>query len=420
MRLDKVCDKVCDKVYDKAMRMDSGRHLTYCLNVHPGETWEEQEQAVRRCATAVKAAVCPDAPFGLGLRISARAAEELAAEPGKVGLFKRMLEERGLYAFTVNAFPFGRFHGTPVKDAVYQPDWSAPERRVYTERVAVALAALVPEDADGSISTAPLTFKGWPGWEARTGEALAQVARCAAGLARLEKESGRRIVLAMEPEPLCYPETTAELVAVMRRLRCEGAALLARENGVTEDEACGWLIRHVGCCFDTAHQAVEFEDARAALASLATERIAVAKVQLSAALEVNAGDAAAITQLARFQDTVYLHQTVHRAADGTLSRWADLPAFLEAAPGLRDGQVRIHYHVPLFVTACGALRSTSGLLAEALPELACASRHLEVETYTWTVWQEASGGDTPLERGIAEELHWVLTRLKRRLESLDL
>jgi hypothetical protein len=78
---------------------------------------------------------------------------------------------------------------------------------------------------------------------------------------------------------------------------------------------------------------------------------------------------------------------------------------------LRPGPVRVHYHVPLFVETCGALRSTTGLLAKALPDLVRATRHLEVETYTWTVWKQAAGGDMPLERGIAEELRWVMARL---------
>jgi hypothetical protein len=393
------------------MRIGHERHLTYCLNVHPGETWAEQEQAVREHAVAVKALVSPAAPFGLGLRISARAAAELAAEPARISDFRNMLESHNLYAFTVNAFPFGRFHGAPVKDEVYRPDWSDPERRVYTQRVAEALSALAPADAGGSISTAPLTFKGWPGWEARVGAALEQLARCAGGLARLEEAGGRRIVLAMEPEPMCYPETVPELVEVMRRLRTEGARLLAKEAGVPEETAREWLVRHVGCCFDAAHQAVEFEEAEAGLALLAAEGIAVAKAQLSAALELDVGDRKAFAELSRFQDKIYLHQAVFRGADGALTRWVDLPALLADAPGLPDGTVRVHYHVPLFVETCGALRSTTGYLKAALPALVRATRHLEVETYTWTVWNEAAGGTIPLDRGIAEELTWVLERL---------
>jgi len=51
------------------LRDDPPLHLTYCLNVHPGETWEENLAAIRRHALGVRARVAPGGPFGLGLRL---------------------------------------------------------------------------------------------------------------------------------------------------------------------------------------------------------------------------------------------------------------------------------------------------------------------------------------------------------------
>src|SRR5690606_40101931 len=51
--------------------------LTYCLNVHPGERWADQERAVEECSLKVRDAVGKGAPFGLGLRVANLAAEEL-------------------------------------------------------------------------------------------------------------------------------------------------------------------------------------------------------------------------------------------------------------------------------------------------------------------------------------------------------
>ena len=56
-------------------------HLTYCLNIHPGETWAENLAAIRAHAVAVKARVAPDRPFGLGLRLSRAAAETAMQRP---------------------------------------------------------------------------------------------------------------------------------------------------------------------------------------------------------------------------------------------------------------------------------------------------------------------------------------------------
>ena len=47
-------------------------HLTYCLNIHPGETWEENLDAVRVHVPAVREALGVPGPFGLGLRLARR------------------------------------------------------------------------------------------------------------------------------------------------------------------------------------------------------------------------------------------------------------------------------------------------------------------------------------------------------------
>ena len=61
------------------MRMsDPSRHLTYCLNVHPGETWADCLENIQTKTLAIREVVCPAAPFGLGLRLGHQAAQELA------------------------------------------------------------------------------------------------------------------------------------------------------------------------------------------------------------------------------------------------------------------------------------------------------------------------------------------------------
>ena len=52
----------------------AGAHLTYCTNIHPGESWDAVFENVRTHVVAVKARVAPNEPFGVGLRLSARAA----------------------------------------------------------------------------------------------------------------------------------------------------------------------------------------------------------------------------------------------------------------------------------------------------------------------------------------------------------
>jgi len=377
------------------------------MNVHPGESWADQVRATRDDAVRVRERVGEDAPFGLGLRIGAAAAAELSANPAFVAEYRALLADQSMYAFTVNAFPFGTFHGVRVKEAVYEPDWREPERADYTLQVARILAELLPAGVVGSISTAPLTFKGWPGWESRCDGGVRGLARVAHALWQLESECGRRIVLAMEPEPGCYPETTPELIDTMVRLRTVGERHLHERYGVPADVAAEVLRTYVGCCFDTAHQAVEFESLQASVRDLRQAGVAIAKVQVSAAIEADPADAEAIRELAAMQDDVYLHQVGLQYPDGSLRRWYDLPAFLAELPELEAGIARIHYHVPLFVRTFGALRSTAHLVQEAAATLLDASCHIETETYTWTVWKQATGEQLPIHAGIARELEWL-------------
>jgi hypothetical protein len=214
--------------------------------------------------------------------------------------------------------------------------------------------------------------------------------------------------LAIEPEPGCYPETTEELVDVMQRLRMEGAGYLAQTYGISVHDAEDILRDYVGCCFDTAHQAVEFESLAASIERLQLACVRIAKVQVSSAIELDCANGDALAQLAQMQDETYLHQVGALLPNGDVCRWYDLPAFLADATALPPCVVRVHYHVPLFIDTFGALRATSALLRDALPVLCAASDHIEVETYTWHVWKQATGEQLPVHEGIARELQLLL------------
>ena len=103
-------------------------HLTYCLNIHPGETWAENLAAIRTHATKVRDRLAGGKSFALGLRLGAVAARELS-DPVTLAAFRVFLQDENLYAATVNGFPYGKFHGAAVKEKVYRPDWQDPRRR---------------------------------------------------------------------------------------------------------------------------------------------------------------------------------------------------------------------------------------------------------------------------------------------------
>ncbi|MFM9030816.1 MAG: hypothetical protein ACKOTF_09065 [Opitutaceae bacterium] len=139
------------------MQLSSGLHLAYCTNVHRGETWAETFSALERHTIPVRRRVAPGRPYAIGLRLGRRAGDELA-RPAELAAFRAWLERHDCYVFTINGFPYGSFHGTRVKEQVYAPDWSTPERVEYTLRLFSLLAELAPPGAAASVSTVPAAF----------------------------------------------------------------------------------------------------------------------------------------------------------------------------------------------------------------------------------------------------------------------
>ncbi|MBM4144241.1 MAG: TIM barrel protein [Lentisphaerae bacterium] len=385
------------------LRRDPPLHLTYCLNVHPGESWDANLRAIRTHALRVRDLVGAPGPFGLGLRLSRAAVEELHG-PAHTEQFRAFLAEHDLYVFTVNGFPYGAFHGAAVKQRVYAPDWGAPERLEYTTLLAETMAALLPEGVPGSISTVPGSYGAWARGAEEADRIVRNLAECARRLRRIEAQTGRRVMLALEPEPDCLFETTAGTVAFFN-------GTLARHPAMRE-QGEAWR-RHVGVCLDACHLSVQFEDPAASLLELTRGGIAVPKVHVSAALRAGTG-AETARALRPFAEGVYLHQTRLRGADGTVRRWTDLTAeALDAVAREQDGEARVHVHVPLYFREAGALRSTSEDLSAGFFEAVrdAAVPHLEIETYTFNVLPPPLGG-RPVEESIAGEYRWVLERAR--------
>lgn len=395
-------------------------HLTYCTNIHPGETWTEVRENLERYFLAVRDRVAPGRGFGVGLRLSAEAARALAL-PEELSSFKSFLERHNLYVFTINGFPHGEFHEGRVKENVYLPDWRDPERLRYTSELAEILAALLPAgDIEGSISSVPGCFKGSirqdPDDTERSATEMArQLVTHAAALRRIEERTGRVIALALEPEPCCFLETTDEAVDFFQRhlFSRSSAAQFNAITGVPLASCEDVLRRHLGVCLDTCHAAVEFEEPADAVRKLTSSGIRIPKIQLSAGLRVASASPESLRALAPFAEGVYLHQVVARR-EGSLTRYVDLPQALAAASS-RDASAeewRVHFHVPLFREKLGPFENTQPFLRELLSMQARdpLTAHLEVETYTWDVLPEEHRGEGVVS-AVARELQWVLDRM---------
>ena len=228
--------------------------------------------------------------------------------------------------------------------------------------------------------------------------AIGQLLTLARTLDEIRHDSGQCIRLALEPEPFCLFETTAETVAFFERLFAT-----AQRAGLAEIAR-----RHLGVCYDVCHQAVEFEDADAAIRTLDAAGIRINKVQVSCAIEMeDPDDPAQRKALLQFAEPRYLHQTMGRSADGSIVRLVDLTESFVRQPSAEFQAARpwrVHFHVPVDAARIGPLRTTRPELARALTALQGLSYqpHLEVETYTWPVMPGAD--PVTLVDGLAREL----------------
>lgn len=361
--------------------------LTYCTNIHPGESWDQVQAGIYQHVPAIRAAVSDGASFPLSVWISGRAVRDI--EQGGSERFVEWCRANQCHVRSINGFPFGAFHGVRVKEGAYLPDWRDPERLDYTGRLARILAGWLDGDAPGVISTVPLGFKQDGDWSAARRNVVGVLER----LDRVAQDTGKQIVLALEAEPACMLETSTDVVRLFEELRLPPH-----------------LLRHAGVCFDCCHHAVQFERPAEALRALAAAGVPVAQAHVTAALRVPGGE---LARLARFSEPVYLHQTVGRRSDGSLVRFADLPQALAAAvDGRAIEEWRVHFHVPVFAARLGDCTTTQPELEEMLDVLP-PSTPLVVETYSFGVLPRELQAESVAD-SIARELLWVRDRQRRR------
>jgi hypothetical protein len=356
--------------------------ITYCTNIHPGESWDETFLNLRTHLLAVKKALSPVEDFPIGLWLSNRAAFEIDEKASAE--FCEWCLENGCFVPTINGFPYGSFHATAVKEKVYLPDWRSRERTEYTKRLADILDRWLPDGVSGSISTVPVGFRRHIGQDdyPLIRRNLLDVLE---HMDLLKQKSGKEILLALEPEPGCVLETTGDAVHLFQQMAFPDR-----------------LKDGIGLCLDCCHQAIEFERPAESIKRLSDAGIRLGKVQLSSALRLQNVDRRV---LAKFCEPTYLHQVVIRQPDGELSRYDDLPEALQRHRNIDGEEWRVHFHVPIFMNGTEEHETTRFFLQEILP-LMDDHLLLEVETYTWDILPPEFKGKTVAE-SIVREIQWA-------------
>ncbi len=418
-------------------RSSSELSIGYCTNVHAGVDLPAIRENVVQYAVKVRESLSDGEPLGLGLWLPHQAAREL--QRSGTSDFAGFLSKLNLRAFTINGFPYDNFHEAIVKHRVYEPTWWQPERLDYTKCLAEVLVGLLPDDEQvGSISTLPI---GWPvskAGESATSKQLDQAGahfrELAKFLAQLHSRTGRRIVVAIEPEPGCIIDSCQDCIDWFTKQLPDSAQR-----------------QYITVCHDVCHSAVMMEPQQEVLASYAKAGIGVGKVQVSSAIVADWQSMAvgrrfeALDQLAAFAEDRYLHQTGCQKANGEFVLEEDLPQLLKRIrenveandvessdvakdvmptdPVDGDDRWVIHFHVPIFLERFGHLTTSHSEVVDCLRTLLDDSAsgtgidftgHLEVETYAWSVLPESMR-----RRGLAEDIAGEIRWLKRAIvESL--
>jgi len=397
-------------------------HLSYCSNIHAGETWDATFQNLKIYIPEVKSRLGYKGKFGIGLRLSKEASVVLE-RPERLQEFQEWLKKTQAYVYSLNCFPYGGFHRTKVKEQVHAPDWTTEARLAYTLRCFRILAQLLPEGVEGGISTSPLSYRHWfvsdleknEAFERATTHLIAVVVE----LVRLHQETGKFLHLDIEPEPDGLLENSEELIRYFKEwLLSVGKASLAKQLGTTQKEAEKLIKDHLQVCYDVCHFAIGYEKPKEAFKKLKQAGIGIGKIQLSAALKLLIPESpferfSIGKRLGEFADTTYLHQVVARTKEGGLKSYPDLPQALAKLGDTQDLEWRVHFHVPIFLANYGTFQATQEDIVEVLKLVNAnpsITKHLEVETYTWEVLPQ----DTHLTLGdaISRELAWVKEQLQ--------
>ncbi len=385
------------------MHLTENRHLAYCTNIHRGNTWAETFDSLSRYSLAVKGNVCPDGQYAIGLRLSNRAAVELS-DRTRILEFQKWLEDNDCYVFTINGFPYGSFHGERVKEQVYRPDWTSPDRLSYTNLLFDILSEILPAGTSGSVSTLPGSFKRFITHSSQLNEIHVNLHRCLEHIDELSTAGSVDLHLGVEPEPLGLFETSSETVDFFEGLR----------DAYPSDDR---INQYLGVNYDTCHLAIEYETAAEAVQRFKEAGVRISKIQLSSALKFEPNETSLLA-LAAFQEETYLHQVVSRSRSDRLKRYEDLNDALAAREAGTDTgfEWRVHFHIPLHSIPKLPFASTSDHMIELLdiarddPELC---DHFEMETYTWEVLPRDLQ-ELDVVTQLTNEYRWVREQLRER------
>ena len=398
------------------MHIDHTFHITYCTNIHPGFDWQTTFESLKQHVPEIKECVSRNQKFGLGLRLSNKASEELGFDEN-LREFQQWLAKNDVYVFTMNGFPYGNFHNERVKDKVHAPDWTTKERVFYTKRLFDQLALLLPDGISGGISTSPISYKHWHDTDELKHNAFIigakNLAEIVLHLYNVESDTGKYLHLDIEPEPDGMLENSDEVLHFFSEYLLPIASpILIQKLGKNIEEISKIIHRYITICYDICHFSLAYEEPEDTFQKFDDAGIKIGKIQVSAALKIlsKASEYDKIWKsLALFDEPTYLHQVTEKI-NGKVVTYSDLPIVLDRKKEFTE--LRAHFHVPIFLEQFGEMHSTQDHILKVIEYLKQRpiSEHLEIETYTWDVLPAALKKD--LSESIIREINWLFDKMQ--------
>lgn len=389
--------------------------LGYSTNVHRGETLEQIYANLKRFTIPIRKRVFGDAESGLELHIGMSAGSELRERRARQA-FGAFLKENGLQLFSVNAYPLKSFHTRRVKEQVYSPSWTEGSRCRWTILIAEILADLLPPGLQGSVSTLGGAYRHKEHGPATFRKLALQYLQAVDSFHQIEQQTGKTIVLAVEPEPETTFETAGDIIGFYESYLYPAAKAAWGRKRLSEAKVEERLRRFFTVNFDTCHFSVLFEDLVSSLRELNQAGLAVGKVHVTNAIRLTnpLRSPAGFQEFRGMHEPRYFHQFCGANRDGDVV-WRDvdlnrLPRELKPSRHSDLAELRSHYHVPLYLKRFGKLHTTIDDTLLALREIKRKrmTNHVVIETYTWPILQ----AEEKLVSGISKEFRWLLEALK--------
>ncbi len=417
--------------------------LGYCMNVHPTIDLQSLLENLANYTAPIHEQLrrstipSPNTQLGVGLWLSESVVDQLQKQ-SNLELLLQNLNSLNLQPFTLNGFPQSNFHQPVVKHRVYEPTWWQKERLSYTKKLAELLAQLLPENSIGSISTLPLSWSIPMLTEQHYREATNNLLEMAEHLERIYENTGRKILLAIEPEPGCAIGDSAAMRKFFLRYLFKTPQRKRSQEYLT-------------VCHDVCHAAVMREDQRQHIHAYRECGIRIGKIQVSSAIYVDWDQMnsdqrrEAFAQVTGFAEDRYLHQTTIRNGPVGSVRFAEDLCQVVAgvtAPERLIGNWTIHFHVPIHLTNFGQLQTTGQAIDETIEAISSLpstpmsngkpslpvvqtlppgnpidssffSGHFEIETYAWSVLPEGFRRNNLVD-DILDEFRFFMPKLSSK------